>query len=83
VTLAPSNTCASGRSGSPSSSGIGFIAPIGAARPRAAVQAWQVLPYRLKRDFLRQGIARIELDETDGTAAVTFAPEARPPRASS
>ena len=46
------------------------------AQIRAAIQAWQVLPCPLKRDFLRQGIARIALHETDDTAAVTFAPEA-------
>jgi hypothetical protein len=46
------------------------------AQVQAAIQAWQVLPPRLEWDFPRQCISRIELSEADGTAAVTFAPEA-------
>jgi len=46
------------------------------AQVQAAAKAWQVLPFPLKRHFLRQCITRIALSETDGTAAVTFAPDA-------
>lgn len=49
------------------------------AQVRAALKAWRVVPPALQYDFLRKCIARIELVETDGTASITFTPDAARP----
>jgi len=48
------------------------------AEAQAASEAYQVLPPRLERDFLRKVVVRIDIREADATAAVTFTP--LPPR---
>ncbi len=56
---------------------LGPDIPENAASEIAAT--WRVLPWPWQRDWLKESITRIELNEDDSTITLTFAPDAAKP----